>query len=149
MKLDHRFPYCTPKELVYLNSSQNLKAHLSFANIKSQQSQNAYFSTYLLHHYMSSKVHIDNWPYFLIKLRNSHFQALILYLPPYALTQHKYPLHLFLKLVLTNPNSKPLPLPLLNFEEAFLYHSIQYPYKDRVPCSFQSPLNRHKSIRHT
>ena len=29
MKLDHRFPYCTPKELVYLNSSQNLKAHFN------------------------------------------------------------------------------------------------------------------------
>ena len=29
MKLDHRFPYCTPKELVYLNSSQNLKVHFN------------------------------------------------------------------------------------------------------------------------
>lgn len=29
MKLDHRFPYCTPKELVYLNSSQNSKVHFN------------------------------------------------------------------------------------------------------------------------
>lgn len=29
MKLDHRFPYCTPKELVYLNSSQNLKVRFN------------------------------------------------------------------------------------------------------------------------
>ena len=38
MKLDHRFPYCTPKELVYLNSSQNLKAHFNNGKLEEVKS---------------------------------------------------------------------------------------------------------------
>lgn len=75
MKLDHRFPYCTPTKLAYLNFSQNLKDHLSFANIRSQQSQNAYFSTYLTHRYMSLTAHIDNWPYFFNRAKNFSFPS--------------------------------------------------------------------------